>query len=568
MVFKGLFDRFGKKVTATTDQPVSGDDGWVELTAGKLAVHDPVADGRYATITPEGCVRLYVNGEAVGEPTAVTAADNIRFEVDADPVRFFEVQVAEDSMTASMVLTADPVKIPDVVAVVGRHQVRLQPDYSPRARTRPFGPKQLILEYLLNQGLVRGIDETAIDRELAERTGQSVVIARGQEAQPPVAGQWVWRLDELSIAEAGQVIAEYTGEQPNKERVTVRGERAKVYEDVPPPQGFLAGNGTRIVPGGRLVASASGRARAVAAPQGNRVHIFPARKLDGDLEGEIDVQSDLIVTGSVRRARITSIGEVLILGNAENADVRAEVITVRGTATESQLATVQPGHFAILRSELAWIMTRLASFREILQQNKKITDDAFRDLQNFVRGLRRRVEALSINHPDFQPVLEDLTKVFMGQGGLVALDLGTVGRLILALTRVTKTADQTAQAGRDIRVSAAANCTLWAGRDIIIQEQAAGSKLYAGSSIRTETASTPLTQCELTAGNEICVGVLGSSKASGVVILRSAAKFEVEEAAIGTTFEFGGEHKVMEQTVTKLAAQVNAKGQLLFRQRD
>ncbi len=568
MVFKGIFDRFAKKAPTLSEPPVSGNDGWVEFQGGKLVVHDPVSDGRYATITPEGGVRLYVNGEEVRDATAVTASDNIRFEVDADPLKFFEVSVSEDGMRAEMMLIADPIKVPDTVSISGHHRVRLQPDYSPRAKNRPAGPKQLVLEHLSNQGIIYGIDEAAIEREIADRTGQAVVIARGQEPQAPVTGQWVWRLDELSIAEAGQVIAEYTGEQPNRERITVLGVRSKVYEDVPPPPGYLAGNGTRIVPGGKLVASASGRARAVQAPQGSRVHIFPAQKVEGDVEGELQAQADLIITGNLRSAKVTSTGEVLVIGNAENSEIRGEVVTMHGAATDCTVETIPPGHFAMFRAELSWLLSRLESLREVLQQNKKVSDDNFREVQGFVRGLRRRVEQLSINHPDFHPTLEEITKVFMGSQGIAALDLGTVGRLFMLIGKVIKQAEQSVQAGRDIRVGTITNCTLWAGRDITVTDGATGSKLYAGGNIRSASPTTPMGHCELTAGGEIKVGALGGNKSSSVVILRSAAKFEVEEAQLGTSFEFGAERKVIEQTVARLTAQVNAKGQLIFRQRD
>lgn len=565
-MLKGILDRLGKKEQPAEGPAVASRDGWVELVAGRLVVHDPAEDGRYATITPSGCVRLFVNEEEVREATAVTASDKIRYEVLNDPVQFFQLTVAPDGMSVTLLLTADPYKVPDTVVVDGRYQVRLLHDYSPRARNRPFVPKQLILEHLMRQGIVFGVDETAVQDEVSSPTWRPVVIARGQEARPPVQGRWEWRLGELSLAEAGQVIAEYDGEEPNLPRITVLGERTSVYEDLPQPPGYLAGNGTRIVQPGRLVASASGRARAVPAPQGHRVHIFPVHKVDGDLSGELQVSADLIVTGSVHGARVTSTGEILVLGGVHGSTLEADTINILGAAVESTLITMPAGHCAPLRAELAWVGEKLKAMRSALHNHQPITEEIFREVSGFVRGVRRRAEQLQVQSPEFAAISEDLAKVFMGTQTWTAIDLGVLGRLLTGLEKVLKAADQMAAGARDVRARSLERATVWAGRDLAIEERIHASTICTGGGVRIRDSGV-LSQVDLLAGGPVRLGTLSTSRGSTPVTIRGTADVEVAEAQMGSVFEFGAERRVFERDQYRIGVSVNAKGQLLFKQR-
>lgn len=565
-MLKGILDRLGKKEQQAVEPAVASKDGWVELASGRLVVHDPAEDGRYATITPSGCVRLFVNDEEVREATAVTASDRIRYEVASDPVQFFQLTVSPDGMAVTLVLTADPHKIPDTVVVEGRHQVRLGHDYSPRARSRPFVPKQLILEHLMRQGIVFGVDEAAVQAEVANPTWQPAVIARGQEARPPVQGRWEWRLDDLSLTEAGQVIAEYDGERPNLPRISVMGERSSIYEDLPQPSGYLAGNGTRIVQPGRLVASASGRARPVPAPQGQRVHIFPVRHVEGDLSGNLEVQADLIISGSVHGAHLISTGEILVQGGVHGSRLEAETITVMGAAVESQLITMPTGHCAPLRAELAWVSEKLRAMRSALHNHQPITEEIFREVSGFVRGVRRRAEQLQVQSPEFTAISEDLAKVFMGTQNWTAIDLGVLGRLLTGLEKVLKAADQMAAGARDVRARSLERATVWAGRDLLVEERIHACTICAGGGVRSREAGV-LSQVDMLAGGPVRLGTLSTSRGSTPVTIRGTADVEVAEAQMGTVFEFGAERRTFERDQYRIGVSVNAKGQLLFKQR-
>jgi hypothetical protein len=568
VVFKGLFGRFHKKEEASEQAPVLGMDGWVELSQGRLIVHDPREEGRYATLTPEPGVRLWVNEEEVTGPTVVTASDQIRFEVDVDPADFFTLHVSPDEMAVTLRITADPHRLCDTVALHGQNQVRLVPSSSAKARPRSANPKALILDRLRQLGIdERLIDEAAIERELQSPTGEEILIAAGREASPPVPGQWVWRLDEWSMAEAGQVIASYQGGQPNRPRITVMGKEQKIYEEIPEPQAYLAGNGTRLLPGGRLVASASGRARAMPSPQGLRVHIFPVEEVHGDLTTDLETEADLLVHGSIIGAKVKTKGEILVSGNVDRAELRAEVITIRGAVQESRLATVDPGHYLPLRAELKFMEGRIESMREMVAANKAIPEEAFRDVSNLIRAMRRKAEQIGITHPDWLAVAEDVAKVFLSAQTTAGFDLPTAGRLLLALNKLTKAADQLSSAPRSISVRSISAVTAWAARDINIAEKAGSATLLAGGQIKTPEEAV-LTQVELVAAGGAELGVLSTVRGSAPVMIRTGGRLEIAEAQVGTVIEFGADHKEFKADLLKVAVGINARGQLLIRQRD
>jgi hypothetical protein len=567
VVFRGFFDRFGRKKEEETASAVIGNDGWVEMAGGRLTVHDPAEDGRYATLTPETGVRLWVNDEEVTGPTAVTSQDQIRYEVAAEAAPFFDLQVADDAMSVDLLVLGDPHKVPDTVAIAGRHQVRLQPGYTTRSRPRGGNPRQAILDRLQAMGVQLGLlDEDALDREMAHPTGRPVAIVRGQEAQQPVQGQWVWKLDDWSLVEAGQVIAAYQGGQPNKPRIDVMGHVTQVYGDLPEPQVYLAGNGTRIVQGGRLVASASGRARALPTPQGLRVHIFPVHHHEGDLTGELELQADIIVTGNVIGAKVTTSGEFLVMGNVEKSEVRAEVITIRGHVTEAKLCTIPAGSCVPLRAEFAWLQKSMESMREAVHHHRAIGEEWYREVQNCLRAVRRKAEQMAINQPEYTAATEDLAKIFLGAQGFQGLDLPTIARVLLSLGKLNKAAEHGVGA-RDVRAASLAGVTVWAGRDVHVQEKVSGSSIFCGGAIHTPDTAT-LSHAELVAAMEVHVGILASVRGTAPVTIRAGGRIEAVQVQMGCAFEFGADRKEFKSDLDAVLAGINAKGQMIIKHKD
>lgn len=568
MVFDRLFGRLNKKEEAPEGAPTQGADGYVEMAGGRLVVADPRQDGRYATLTPEPGVRLWVNEEEVSGPTVVTASDQIRFEVTVDPADFFALHVAPDEMSVLLHLTADPHRMPDTVTLQGRSQVHLIPGSSAKARPRSNNPKGMILERCRVLGInERLIDEGALERELAAPSGQEIVIARGQEANPPIAGQWVWRLDAWSMAEAGQVVADYQGGQDARPRITVLGKEQKIYEELPKPQEYLAGNGTRLLPGGRLVASATGRARALPSPQGLRVHIFPVQEISGDLTQDLAAEADLLVQGSIIGCKVSAKGEILVSGNVERAELRADVITVQGAVAESRLNTVDPGSYLPLRAELKYMETKIEAMRETVAANKAVSEEAFRDVSQVIRAMRRKAEQLGINHPDWLAVAEEVAKVFMSAQGMVGIDLPTAGRLLLALNKLTKAADAVATAPRSLTARSLSAVTAWVGRDIIVQEKIASATLLAGGQVRTPEEAI-ITQAEIVVAGGAEIGVLSTVRGSAPVTIRTGGKLEIAEAQVGVVLEFGADRKEFKADLMKVGVGINNRGQLLIKQRD
>lgn len=564
MVFRGLFDRLGRRKEEGSDLPLrAGGDGWVELVNGRLVVHDPVADGRYATLGPESAVRLWINDEPADGPTAVTASDRIRFEVQPDPGSFFELRIAPDEMSVELLFTADPARLADTVTVVGVHQARLQAACSSRARPRPGSPRQAVLDRLKSMGATFGLVEAALDREVGAPTYQPVVIATGQEADAPTAGQWVWRLDQWSVVGAGQVIADYQAGKPNQPRITVTGQSTREHDDLPQADVYLAGNGTRLVPGGKLVASASGRARAVPTPQGYRVHLFPVQRIEGDVEGELEAGADVIIHGNVRGARITAAGEVVVTGNVERSELTAEVLTIFGSVSESRLCTIPAGHFLPLAAEIGWIQHRIEAMREGILGQKAVKEEAFREVQTFLRSLRRKAEQMGVTHPDFIAAGDEIARVFLGAQGMSGLDLPAAGRMLISLGKL-KGADHSA---RTVRVASLSHTTVWAGKDIHVTEKVAGSSLFCGGAIQMPETAT-LSQSELVAAGDVTVGILSSVRGTVPVTVRAGGRILAEEVQVGCVFEYGADHKEFKSDLLRVAAAANSRGQLVVRQRD
>lgn len=567
MVFERLFGRLNKKEEAPEGAPAHGADGYVELSGGRLVVYDPHEDGRYATLTPGSGVRLWVNNEEVNSATVVTASDQLRFEIQVDPTDFFTLQIGPDEMTVGLCLTADPQRMPDTVTLQGRSQVFLVPGSSPKARPRATNPKSIILERARLLGIdERLIDDGALERELASPSGGEVIIARGQEASPPIAGQWVWRLDAWAMAEAGQVIADYQGGQDARPRITVTGKEQKLYEELPKPQDYLAGNGTRLLPGGRLVAAATGRARALPSPQGLRVHIFPVREVQGDITQDLTAEADLLVQGSIIGCKVSAKGEILVSGNVERAELRADVITIQGAANESRLFTVDQGSYVPLRAELKFMEAKIESMREIVAANKAIPEETFRDVSNLIRAMRRKAEQLGITHPDWLTVAEDVAKVFMSAQSTAGFDLPTAGRLLLALNKLTKAAESIAGAPRTVSARALTAVTAWVGRDVVVTEKIAATTILAGGQIKTP-AEGVITQTEIVAAGGAELGVLSTVRGTAPVTIRTGAKLEIAEAQAGVVLEFGADRKEFKADLLTFSVALNQRGQLLI-QRD
>jgi hypothetical protein len=567
VVFERLFGRLNKKEEALEGAPPHGADGYVEMSGGRLVVYDPKEGGRYATLTPAPGVRLWVNDEEVTSSTVVTASDQIRFEVHVDPADFFTLAIAPDEMSATLRLTADPHRMPDTVTLQGVSHVHLIPSCSAKARPRTANPKAIILEKARLLGLdLRLIDEAALERELTSPSGGEVVVARGQEASPPVPGQWVWRLDAWGMAEAGQVIADYQGGQDARPRITVTGKEQREYAELPKPQEYLAGNGTRLLPGGRLVASATGRARALPSPQGLRVHIFPVREVHGDITQDLAAEADLLVHGSVIGCKVSAKGEILVSGNVERAELRADLITVQGAVNESQLYTIEKGSFVPLRAELKFMEAKIESMRETVAANKAVPEELFRDVGNLIRAMRRKAESLGVNHPDWVAVAEDVAKVFMSAQSTAGFDLPTAGRLLLALNKLTKAADGIVAAPRTVTARSLTAVTAWVGRDVVVTEKIAAATILAGGQVRTPNEAI-ITQSELVAANGAELGVLSTVRGTAPVTIRTGSKLAIAEAQAGVVLEFGADRKEFKADLRKFTVALNQRGQLLI-QRD
>jgi hypothetical protein len=551
----------GPAAAAEAPTPVANGDGWVELVDGRLTVHDPIDGGKFATLVPEGGVRLYVNGAEVSDLAVVSADDELRCEVD--PNEFFRVTVADDAMSVTLLLTAEPGRTPDSVTMVGQQPCRLRPGYSSHASQREGLPRDLVLDELRRLGVQYGIDEAAIDRELQRPTYAPLVVARGQEPQSADPGQWAWKLDALGLVEPGQMIAQHQGGAPERPRVTVKGESTQVFEPLPGADQYLPGPGTRMLAGGRLVAAALGRARVVSAADGNRVQVFPVRRIDGDLTGELTCREDLIVRGSIRNARVVTSGEVWVAGDVERSEVMAAGIMVRGNATLSKLMTIPPASCVPLRSELSFLQRRVIEMGDAVDVTSQVKEAWFKEAGSFVRALWRKADELHIADPAFKVAVSDVYSVLALSGAASAFNRTMAQALALRLNVVLDEATRAAASG-DVRARSLAQTEVWAGRNVYVEESFVGSTICAGGTVETSKTAT-CSKSEVIAGDEVRLGVLATMRGAAPVIVR-CRRIEGEEVQGGSIFEFGFDRKEIGADLFRVACRVNQRGFLAIKQ--
>lgn len=568
MLFDKLLDRLGRK--GNGEQPVSSPpalppadvDGRVELQDGRLIVHDPVGNGRFATLLPVGGIRLWINGVETEELAVVTAADEIHWETDSDG--FFHLAVADDGMAVTLVLTADPARLPDTVALEGPLPVRIRPGYSAQAPRRPQAARETILSELERLGVRFGVDERAIGGELERPTYEPVVVARGQEAQPADPGEWAWRLDGLGMVEPGQMIAAHQGGRQGQARITVTGESTQVFAPGDLAVAYTAGQGTRLLPGGRLVAAASGRARAVPDGTGaSRVDVFPVHLVPGDLTTDLTASADIIVRGNIRKARVTTTGEVLVVGAVERSEINAAGIFVWGGVTLSSLYTMQPGHFAPLRGELGFFQRRVEELGDAETVAVQVKESWFKEAASFIGALREKADELRVVDPAFRAAIRELANHLIRSDASVTFNRMAAHSLSSRLNAVLDEAARASTSG-DVRAKSMAQTQVWASRDIYVEENLVGCSLYAGGSVETPPTATS-SQTEILAAVEVKLGVLASLRGTGPVTVRSR-RIDAAEVQTGCVLGFGFEQKNIGADLFRVTCRVNNRGLLVIKQ--
>lgn len=538
-------------------------DGWVEMQNGQLIVHDPDGAGRFATLTAGEGIRLWVNGREAEGPAVVTAGDQLRYELDIDPRAFFTVSISADVMSAELLLWADPMRVPDIVTLEGQTQLQLRSGYSARAPRRPLAPKDLVMKRLQEIGVVYGVDEAAIDRELAAPTYRPAVVARGQAPREAIAGEWSWLAGKWGLAEPGQVVAMLRGGEPGRLRTTVTGKTDPPLPEVADPTAFVPGEGCRLVSGGRLVAMTKGRARSTPTDAGRRIDVVPVRVIDGDWQGELSEPVDILIQGNLRDAKVRTGGQVVVEGHVERSEVYAGEIQVEGTATQSKLHAMPGAPFAVLRAELAFIRRRLADMRSSLEQQRPVRDQAIKELVVFIRAMRLRAEELDASPDAFKKPTFELANALSRLEGATEIPPTVMERIDQMVAPVQRAADATAESGR-VEVGSLVHSSVWAGREIRVQDKCVSSSLFCGGTVET-SAQTSVSQAEIVAGGSVRLGVASTMRATAPVLIR-AGRVEAEELQAGCTLEFGSHVKEINTDLFKVLAGVNPRGQLFVTQ--
>ncbi|HYG56904.1 MAG TPA: flagellar assembly protein A, partial [Symbiobacteriaceae bacterium] len=481
-------------------------------------------------------------------------------EVRSD--RFCTLTLAEDRMAATMVITADPHRVPDTIQIEGQHPAILRPGYTASAPRRGVSPKAAILEQMRAEGIQYGIDELAIERGLSAPMGQPAIVARGQEPKEADPGQWTWRLDMLGLVQAGQLITVHEGGHSSLPRITVTGEEEAVYGAEQAPPAYTPGPGTRLMAGGKLVAASSGRARAIPTATGHSVQVVPVQVIDGDWTGSLAAAGDLIVRGNVRDATITTSGEVVVMGDIEKSEISAAGIGARNVAL-SKLSTMPVGHHAPLRGELAFLQRRLEELGDSgAGVPVAVKETWFREAHAFARFLWRKADEIGVADPHFKAAVTGLFSL-LGAEAATSFNRATGQALSARLAPLVEEAMQIALSG-DVQARSMSQTTVWAGRNISVQNNIAGCTLFCGGTVESSSEST-CTQTEIVAGTEVRLGTMASLRGTLGVSVRSR-RVEAREIQVGCSLEFGSERKEIQAELFNVTVGVSGRGSLMIKQ--
>ena len=308
-----------------------GDAVWLVVERGDAAqVEDVVREADaagYCELDVAAVARVLMSAE----PEPVARLDERR------GTGRLEVLVDDQGRTATLVVTpagdlAQPLTHDDVEAALTSAGVRLGIDHL-LLNTLPL---QVRGEYLVATGWDPRPGRDGHVEYVVDQTHEFRPAARDD------GGVDFRAVSTIPDVRAGQLLAALVDPTPGTPGRTVRG------ETVPPPPGAAAElptgrNVTVSDDGRRLYAATNGLLEIV----GGQVSVRPDYVVDGDVDlstGSVSFSGDVIVRGSVRPGfSVRAGGQVVVMGDAEDADLQGETLVwVRG-AVVGEYGTVRSG---------------------------------------------------------------------------------------------------------------------------------------------------------------------------------------------------------------------------------
>ncbi|WP_340026327.1 flagellar assembly protein A [Paenibacillus sp. FSL K6-1096] len=369
----GLLDSFS--VEGRASDGTNGDkNGIILVQNNQIFITPPLAGGIPARISAVHPVVLKINGKTVTEPTEVTAADDITWEICEKPQ--YQITASPDKLKVYFTLYRAEKYAWNLVNSPAACEAVVRARPNPAALLSTLTIEQIIAS-LDNRYILRNLNIPALYAELENPTYLPVCIAEGRAPRPGKESRLEFTLPEHTLAGNGMLQANH-GEEAADPLEYLRfpgapfaweGEvfaRKLPAEDgipgfdtdggvlpPPPPQDITvtAGKDVRLLPCGSIMALHSGRPRICGTGGSVRTCDFPPVRLmapemieeagdflfagdiivNGDLEGPacIEALGNVYIYGCVSKSTIIATGSIYISGHVTGSSLYAGLAGVQ-----------------------------------------------------------------------------------------------------------------------------------------------------------------------------------------------------------------------------------------------
>ncbi|WP_173135853.1 flagellar assembly protein A [Paenibacillus tritici] len=479
----GLLDSFS--VEGRASDGANGDkNGIILVQNNQIFITPPLPGGAPARISAIHPVILKINWKTVTEPTEVTKADYITWEICEKPQ--YQITVSPDKLKVYFTLYRAEKYAWNLVNCPAAFEAVVRAQPNPAVLLSTLTIEQIIAS-LDNRFILRNLNIPALYAELENPTYLPVCIAEGRAPQPGKASRLELLLPEHTLQGNGMLqgcsakeprdTLEYLrfpgapfaleGEVfarklPPEEGIPGFDTDGRVLPPPPPQDIYVAaGDHARLLPCGDIVAMHTGRPRICGGTGSVRRCDFPAvrvltREMAG-AAGELLFAGDLIVTEDIEGPlRIEALGNVYVYGSVcQSTIVATGSIYISGQATGCCLYAGHPGvqqHRLHCLSSL--LLTETDGLREAARQLAKNVESRqqsvkyglvvmllIEDKYSHIAGLISDLQAaLSSMNGEFGPGTDQLLhllEVFVHPGSFTEMItdsvLGSFSRLLRKL---------------------------------------------------------------------------------------------------------------------------------------
>ncbi|WNS42488.1 flagellar assembly protein A [Paenibacillus sp. MMS20-IR301] len=406
----GFLDSFSAEGLAPSG--TNGDkNGIILVQNNQVFVTPPLLGGKPARISAVPPVVLKLNWKTITEPTEVTSADHITWEICEKPQ--YQITVSPDKLKVHSTLYRVEKYAWNLVNCPASFEaaVRAEPNRAMLLSTLTI---EKILSALDNPVILRNLNIPALYAELDNPTYLPVCIAEGRAPRPGRASRLVLSLPEHTHAGNGMLLEQEAAETASLlDYLRFPGapfawEGEAFARKLPPEEGipgfdvdgsvlpppspqdfpFTGGQAARLLQDGGIAALRSGRPRICGSTGSAQTCDMPASLL---LTKELAAEStdimfagDIIVPASISGPlRIEALGNVYIYGSIRQSTITATgSIYISGEAIDSCLYAGQAGVE----------QNRLHSFSKLLAAEAAALQEAARQLAKNVESRQQSVK--------------------------------------------------------------------------------------------------------------------------------------------------------------------------------